>query len=196
MSVLVLSSASTIAYAVATGTTGAKGPTGDKGPTGNQGPIGKTGATGATGAKGPAGSSVDMSQYATKQELAAQIATRAPATVRLVSKIPNIVGIANTLNNDAIDVSVSESAGTAITAESKYYEVPAGFIGEFEYPSCPLDSQVRVNGTHTWIGGLGDSECWQESANFGRVYCDEDRPASANVQLYMIALCANLKVPE
>jgi hypothetical protein len=55
MSALMLSSISSIAYAVVAGPTGAKGPTGDKGPTGNQGPTGKTGATGPTGAKGPTG---------------------------------------------------------------------------------------------------------------------------------------------
>jgi hypothetical protein len=59
MSVLVLSSASTIAYAVATGPAGPAGPRGATGPAGAKGatgPAGAKGATGATGATGAAGS--------------------------------------------------------------------------------------------------------------------------------------------
>ncbi len=58
ISMLILSSTSTIAYAVATGPAGPKGATGATGPAGATGPKGATGATGpkgATGATGPAG---------------------------------------------------------------------------------------------------------------------------------------------
>ncbi len=52
ISMLILSSTSTIAYAVATGPAGPPGP---KGATGATGPVGATGPKGATGATGPAG---------------------------------------------------------------------------------------------------------------------------------------------